>query len=247
MRLTVVLPAYNEAQDLPALLNRIGTVLSAASYDFQVLVVNDGSTDATAEVTRQASAMWPITLIQHPHNLGLGAALRTGLHAATQEDGTVITMDADNSHDPALIPTMVEQVEQGYDVVIASRFQEGGQEVGVAPHRKLLSHAASTIMRLVFQYANVRDYSCGYRAYRASMLRQLQATYGPDFLQERGFACILELLLKLRALNARAIEIPLVLRYDLKKGRSKMRISRTIARYAAVMWHSLVPAPSRGR
>lgn len=244
MKLTVVLPAYNEEKDLPPLLQHLGTVLSAATYDFRILVVDDGSSDATADVTRQAAAVFPITLLQHPQNMGLGAAIRTGLQAATEEEGVVITMDADNSHDPALIPTMIEQLDKGYDVVIASRFQAGGQEIGVPLTRKMLSHTASAIMRTVFRYPNVRDYSCGYRAYRTSVLRTLQQTYGPDFLQEKGFACLLELLLKLRTVQARATEVPLVLRYDLKFGASKMRIFRTMARYAAIMWHNILLRPS---
>ncbi len=130
---------------------------------------------------------------------------------------------------------MVKLLDQGYDVVIASRFQKGGEEIGVAPHRKVLSHTAGHMMRLFVRYPGVRDYSCGYRAYRASILRRLQEEFGQDFVRENSFACMFELLVKLKAIRARAAEVPLVLRYDLKSGASKMRVLRTLARYAVVL------------
>ncbi|MDH3252407.1 MAG: glycosyltransferase [Ignavibacteria bacterium] len=244
MKITIVLPAYNEEQDLPPLLNRIGTTLTREGCDFRIIVVDDGSDDQTAEVVRNLSARWPITLHQHPYNRGLGAAILTGLQLAMNQDGVVITMDADNSHDPSVIPVMAQCVEDGNDVVIASRFQRGGQEVGVPAGRRLLSHSASFLLRILFHYPNVRDYSAGFRAYRASTLRRLSEVYRSSFIREQGFACMLELLLKLRAIGARATEVPLVLRYDLKSGASKMRILRTIRQYYSVMWNAAFSRPA---
>jgi dolichol-phosphate mannosyltransferase len=88
----------------------------------------------------------------------------------------------------------------------------------------------------------VRDYTCGFRLYRAETLRTLIGVFGADaFLREQGFACMLELLLNLRELNVRVGEVPLVLRYDLKAGASKMRVLRTIRRYAVVMVRGFLP------
>ena len=243
MNITVVLPAYNEEQDLPPLLERIGSALAAAQCTYRILIVDDGSRDRTVELVLAAQRRLPITLVKHPRNMGLGAAIRTGLSEAAKDDGVVITMDADNSQDPALIPTMVNRIEEGYDVVIASRFQQGGQEVGVAPHRVVLSHGAGHVMRLAVRYPGVRDYSCGYRAYTAGILRALQKAYGQDFVHENGFACMFELLVKLKKIGARASEVPLVLRYDLKTGPSKMRVGRTLARYGAVLWYTAWEKP----
>ena len=243
MNITVVLPAYNEEQDLPPLLERIGNALTAAQCSYRILVVDDGSCDRTVEVVQDAQRKLPITLVRHPRNMGLGAAIRTGLSEAAKDDGVVITMDADNSQDPALIPAMVNRIMEGYDVVIASRFQKGGQEVGVAPHRVVLSHGAGHVMRLAVRYSGVRDYSCGYRAYTAGILRALQEAYGQDFVHENGFACMFELLVKLKKIGARASEVPLVLRYDLKTGPSKMRVGRTLARYGAVLWYTAREKP----
>jgi dolichol-phosphate mannosyltransferase len=173
--------------------------------------------------------------------MGLGAAMRTGLKAAARGSDVVITLDADNSQDPELIKSMVERLGEEFDVVIASRFQPGAQEIGVPPFRILLSHIASTGIRTLIRYSGVRDYTCGFRAYRAETLRKLIGTFGDSFIRENGFSCMFELLLNLKALRARVSEVPLVLRYDLKEGASKMRILRTMWRYVVTLTRGLLP------
>ena len=232
---TVVLPAYNEERDLPALLPRIREVL-APRTEYRVLIVDDASTDATADIAMAFSRTMPVSLIRHQRNGGLGAAIRTGLKAAAGFDGIVITLDADNSQGPELMPEMIAKIGQGADVVIASRFRQGSAEIGVPGHRVLLSHGASWLLRALIGYPGVRDYSCGYRAYRSETLRRLISTYGDNFLREHGFSCMVELLINMKRIDARITEVPLVLRYDLKEGASKMRILRTLWRYLVVIW-----------
>lgn len=240
MRVTVMLPAYNEADDLPPLLERVARSLSGR-MDYRVLVVDDGSTDGTVAAVERLARTMPITLVKHPRNMGLGAAMRTGLKEAARGEGVVVAMDADNSHDPELIHAMLARLDEGYDVVIASRFQDGGQELGVAPHRKLLSHGAGAMLKVLVPYRNVRDYTCGYRAYRVETLRRLLATFGDGFVRENGFSCMLEILINCRSIDARVSEVPLVLRYDLKTGASKMRIVRTVWRYGATISRAFLP------
>ncbi|HPU50015.1 MAG TPA: glycosyltransferase family 2 protein [Burkholderiaceae bacterium] len=246
MKITVMMPAYNEERDLPGLLERTREALQGWA-DYQVMIVDDGSRDDTAAIAIAASQHMPLTLIQHARNQGLGAAMRTGLKAASQIDGVVVTMDADNSQGPELIRRMVEEIGSGADVVIASRFQPGSQEVGVPPHRKFLSHLSSAGIRMLVGYPGARDYTCGYRVYRAEVLRRLIARYGDNFVRENGFACMLELLLNLRRLRVKVAEVPLVLRYDLKEGASKMRIFRTMWRYVVTITRGWLPlsAPAR--
>jgi len=240
LKVTLLLPAYNEAEDLPPLLERAGAALEGRA-DYRILVVDDGSQDGTADAVSEAAKRLPITLVQHPRNMGLGAAMRTGLKAAAQGEGVVVTMDADNSHDPELIHALVERLQEGYDVVIASRFQPGGQELGVPAHRRLLSHTAGAVLRIVIRYPGVKDYTCGFRVYRVETLRRLIETYGDGFLRENGFSCMLELLLNLRSLKVPASEVALVLRYDLKTGASKMRVFRTVWRYAVTVTRGFLP------
>ena len=240
-KITVMMPAYNEEQDLPVLLGRIQRALEGWA-NYRILIVDDGSRDNTAQIVRDAAAQMPVELIQHPRNMGLGAAMRTGLNAASRSSDVVITLDADNSQDPELMKSMVERLGEGFDVVIASRFQPGAQEIGVPAFRILLSHVASAGIRTIVGYPGVRDYPCGFRAYRGETLRNLIDTFGDDnFIRENGFSCMFELLLNLRAIRARISEVPLVLRYDLKEGASKMRILRTMWRYVITLTRGMLP------
>jgi dolichol-phosphate mannosyltransferase len=135
-------------------------------------------------------------------------------------------MDADNSHDPALILKMLAAADAG--VVIASRFQPGGQTIGVPARRRLLSRMASLLLSTVFPTPHVRDFTCGFRGYRAEVLQSALDAYGEALFESDGFQCMVDLLLKVRALGVQFAEVPIVLRYDLKRGSSKMPVWRTI-------------------
>jgi dolichol-phosphate mannosyltransferase len=235
-----MMPAYNEEKDLPGLLDRIQAALGPWA-DYQIIVVDDGSKDRTAEIVREAAARMPAELVSHGVNRGLGAAIRTGLRAAADRGEVVVTLDADNSQDPALIQAMVARLSEGNDFVVASRFQPGAQEVGVPPLRRFLSHLSSAGIRWIVGYPGVRDYTCGFRAYRAATLRDLIGRYGDNFVRENGFSCMLEIVLNLRRIRARGAEVPLVLRYDLKEGASKMRIVRTMWRYVVTLSRGFLP------
>jgi dolichol-phosphate mannosyltransferase len=233
--ITVVLPAYNEEKSLPQLLDRIAAFGRAnPAEEYQVIVVNDGSRDATPAIAAAYASRLPISLINHDGNKGLGAAMKTGLTAAaalTGESDAVVTMDADNTHDPALIAVLRTELNKGYDLVIASRYQEGGQEIGLSLPRHIFSKGASTLLRLFFPIAGARDYTCGYRIYSGKLMQKAVAAYGDRLVEEQGFTCMAEILIKMSRLGARVSEVPLVLRYDLKEGASKMKVFKTIRRY----------------
>jgi dolichol-phosphate mannosyltransferase len=142
----------------------------------------------------------------------------------------VVAMDADNTHPPQLIAQMVPMVREGYDIVIASRFQPGGRVVGLAKHREWLSIGARVMMQAVFPIRGCRDYTCGYRAYRVGMLRDAVVRLDGKLTNEEGFACMADLLLTLNGLGAVIGEVPLLLRYDFKRGASKMKIFQTVRR-----------------
>jgi dolichol-phosphate mannosyltransferase len=239
----LVLPAYNEEASLPALLPRAKTALEEAGIPYHVILVNDGSADRTPEVAIQHAARMPLTLVDHERNKGLGEALKSGLlraGALAASHDVIVTMDADNTHPPDLIPAMLGRIRDGFDLVIASRFVDGGQQVGLRLHRRVLSRTAGLLLRTLFPVPGVTDYTCGFRAYRASVVKAALDAYGPSLVQERGFSCFVEVLLKLRTLRARACQVPLVLRYDFKEGASKMRVMRTIVRYGRLIATNLV-------
>ena len=123
------------------------------------------------------------------------------------------------------MPGMVDKIDTGADIVIASRFQKGAEIHGLETLRKLVSICASGILRTMFPGA--RDYTCGYRCYRVSLLRWGREHYGQEFLNQRGFSIMVDILLKLRRKARRIDEVPLILRYDRKAGVSKMRLVQT--------------------
>jgi dolichol-phosphate mannosyltransferase len=227
----VVAPAYNEAANIRPLLDAVNAALTLMGRPFEAIVVDDGSTDATADVAATMAAEMPVVLVRHGENRGLGLAIQTGLITALDRaaaDDTIVTMDADNSHPAELIEAMDRKLTEGFDVVIASRFRSGARTFGVPLHRRLLSVGAAALLSLAFPIRGVRDYTCGFRAYRARALFALRADKGLDLANRRGFECMVYLLLRLRRLRMRFSEVPLVLRYDRKQGESKMRIGRTI-------------------
>lgn len=234
----VVLPAYNEEKDLPALLARIQDTLTDQPFSYQVIVVDDGSADRTADIATEAADRLPLTLIRHGVNKGLGMGIQTGLSAAMKVADAVVVMDSDNTHDPIYVMEMVKELETRDEVqlVIASRYRPGSVIVGLSTFRKLLSLGCFMLMKTIVPFKNVRDYSTGFRTYDSQLLKRMAQVYGEDKLvEESGFVCMLEVLLKLRAIGAKAVEIPYTLRYDLKAGVSKLRIWRTLKRYLIVV------------
>jgi len=230
----IMLPAYNEAAALPALLDSIREVRWADGETYTVLVVDDGSTDATVSACRSRWDSMPLEVSCHITNQGLGKAMMTGLkHCLSRcgPDDIVIAMDADNTHSPALMPAMVRRIRSGSDIVIASRYAPGGREIGLSTKRKILSRGASAMLKVAFGITGARDYTCGYRAYSASILERGFRVFADDLIEQRGFVCMAELLIKLGSLGAKVSETPLVLRYDRKAGASKMNVAGTIGSY----------------
>ena len=105
-----------------------------------------------------------------------------------------------------------------------------------------MSLAASFLFRICFPVKGVKDYTCVFRAYRAGLIQKAFNTYGKEFINQDGFECMVDILIKLRKLEAIFREVPLVLRYDLKQGVSKMKVAKTIVRsLALIAKHRLIP------
>lgn len=254
MKIFVLLPIYNEAARLERLLEELREAL--ARYSYSIVAVNDGSEDTSAEILDRWSRQNPVSVVTHARNLGLGQTLMDGLRWVTEhstDEDVLVTMDADDTHDPAYIAPMLEKLAHGYDVVIASRFQPGASVQGVPRHRRLLSYGVLLVLRFLMPIPGVRDYACGYRVIRTHLLRKAMRECGEDLLQLRdwGFICTAELLWRLHAFGARCAEVPFRLRYDLKESTSRMRIGRTIAGYGLLIFRSrtgrMAPAGQRDR
>ncbi len=227
----VVLPAYNEAEGLPSLLTKIQSVFAANGQDYHVIVVDDASTDNTGAIASQFSFHMPVTLVQHQVNQNLPGALRSGFIEGVRQaaDGDIIvTMDGDDTHPPGVINPLIQKISEGYDVVTASRYQAGSRVMGVPQFRILMTYGAKLLVQTIMPIPGVRDYTCGYRAYRKSVLEESMNYYGDQFVSEKGFSCMADVLLKMRRFKYAFAEVPFLLRYDHKLGDSKMAVGRTV-------------------
>ena len=123
---------------------------------------------------------------------------------------------------------MVQQIAEGSDLVIASRYQPGARVKGLKRSRMFFSWAAGLLFRVFVGFEGIKDYTCGFRAYRVDMLRKTMRLYGDKFITQKGFGCMVELLLKVAGQSATMNEVPMILRYDLKQGASKMNVQKTM-------------------
>jgi dolichol-phosphate mannosyltransferase len=248
--ISIILPAYNEEEALPPLLDAIAAEKQNTLPDVRVFVIDDGSQDRTPDVVQAAAVAHPwIKLVKHEHNKGLSEGIQTGFETALRDskaDDVIVTLDADNTQPPEIIAGMVQLIaEHKADVVVASRYRPGAQVHGVPLIRRLYSRVMSMMFQLAFPVRGVRDYSCGFRAYRAGTLQQAYATYGEQFITERGFACMVEILFQLQRLGStRFSEVPFILRYDLKPTETRMQVGKTIRDTLRVaMKYRFMPRP----
>jgi len=246
----IILPAYNEAENLPQLGEAIARIMKDMGRAYRVVVVDDGSTDGTRGVAAALSACLPVEVLGHDRNQGLPAALLTAFRwilPVAGEDDAVVTMDADNTQPPGLIPGMLAALERGADVVVASRYAPGASQLGVPLVRRILSRGARILLAVRFGLRGVSDYSSGYRMYRASLLQAAVERYDGGLIETRGFAVMPELLVKLSVFRPRITEVPLRLRYDRKRGGSKIRLAQTVMEYLLLLGRpGVAPAPGRG-
>lgn len=234
--LYVVLPSYNEQENIESLIERwlsLSGKLNARGYSLKLCPVDDGSRDHTRTIIeRMAARDARVKPLFHPVNLGLGAGLNTGLSyfmEASAENDVVVVMDADNTHEPSYVFPMLDAIKAGtIDLVIASRYVVQSSIVGVPKFRLFLSEGARFFYTFLFGVTGVRDYTCGYRLYTRAILEKGYLAYGDALITESSFACMMELLYKLSRVGARFLEVPFTLRYDQKGGSSKMRVIRTM-------------------
>lgn len=241
--LLISLPAYNEEKSIVLLLRNIDQFMKSIPIDYKILILDDGSTDNTLKILNSFSKKLPLIVVRHKKNQGLGKTLNDILKKSakiTKQGDIIVTMDADNTHHPILIKKMINLIRQNYDVVIASRYKKGGKEIGFPFHRTFLSRIACNILKILINIKNVKDYTCGYRAYKASLIKKSIIRYNSKIVHSNGFPGMAEILFKLKKMKIKAIEIPLVLRYDLKKGKSKMKLSKTIIEYIKMISRNII-------
>ena len=240
----IALPMYNEEKGIKPLLEKIRSAMLDTKKDYRVLIIDDGSTDSSVKIVNSFMKKMPIELKRHKVNMGLGVTLKGLFNAVSgpkrvKGSDIIIMMDADNTHDPSLIKRMLPEMDR-HNLVIASRYVKGGNEVGFPFYRKILSRLAVFMLRLFFPIKGITDYTCGYRAYRAELLQKAHKFYGNNFITSTGFPGSAEILIKLRRFSIKLKEVPLVLRYDLKAGQSKLKLLDTIREYASIFYNNTI-------
>lgn len=237
--LFILLPAYNEEEGLEKLLLRIKRVCASIGVKYQLLIINDGSTDRTAQVVESYFDDMPINLINFPVNKGISHVFSTGFSKLCQigeDNDVVVTMDSDNTHSPYVIIDMLKKISEGYDIVISSRYAESSTVVGLSLFRRFLSYGVRILLRWLIPIHGVQDYSTFYRAYRLSVIKKGFEVYGKNLIEGAGFSSMAGMLLKLSSFSSKIAEIPFNLRYDLKEGGSSMKIFKTITGYLKLIY-----------
>ena len=216
MRPLVVLPTYQEAENIEAVLRRI----RAAAPDAHVLVVDDGSPDGTAELAlKLADDLGGIDVLERPGKSGLGSAYRTGFEWGFERGFDVLVeMDADLSHEPEALPGLLQVVDAGADLVIGSRYVPGGSTPQWPRVRRFLSVWANRYAAAVLGLA-VNDATAGFRAYRADVLRRIDLSHS----RADGYGFQVELVYRIVRMGGRIVEVPITF-VDRVEGSSKMSL-----------------------
>lgn len=235
-KIVIGLPAYNEQQALAKLFDKLLPLIKIYQNNLYIIVINDGSTDKTENILIQYTKLYPfISYINHDVNKGLGQTMNTLLmHTINNfsNEDVLVTLDADNTHNPNIIPEMVKQLKkQKLDLIIASRFVKGGRELGLSLIRKVYSRGARIFFKIFFPIKNINDYSCGFRVYNIDYLKKAMAIYNNKIITTNGFDCMAEILARFSKIGVTAAEYPLILEYNLKEGKSKMQVGKTILGY----------------
>jgi dolichyl-phosphate beta-glucosyltransferase len=172
--LTVIVPAFNEAQRIASPLREIAAYLAGRPYSTEIVVVDDGSSDGTAMVVREVAGTIdvPLVLVRYPRNLGKGGALKAGFAASRGEQ--VLFTDADLSTPIVETEGFLRALADGADVAIGSRKRAGAQILKHQPwHREQMGRVFTLLARLVI--ADVSDVTCGFKAYRGDAGRDVFA------------------------------------------------------------------------
>jgi dolichol-phosphate mannosyltransferase len=232
----ILLPAYNEEHALRPLAEKIDRAMHEMHMAYRIVVVNDGSRDATARILEELRDEFPLDVITQRYNRGLGESARDGFEhiaeIASPED-IIVRMDCDDTHDPKYMAAMVAKIREGYEVVTTSRYAPGGGQIGVDWYRRFISRIANLIMKSFFPIPGVQEYTCGFRAYRAALIQDAIAIFENRFidLKGMGFTGTVEKMIKCKMMGARVTEVPFVLRYDRKQSSSKVVTSITTLGY----------------
>ena len=239
MRTLIIVPTHDEAANVGTILNRLDAEVPTAD----VLVVDDASTDGTRGIVAARAASTPrLRLVERDVKAGLGDAYLFAFRLALAEGyDAVVEIDADLSHDPAMLPMMIEVASRGIDLVIGSRYVPGGSVIGWPRRRTWLSRWGNRYAAIALGLA-VNDATAGYRVYRTDALRQI----GLDGVQADGYGFQIEMTYRTVRAGLSVVEIPIAFR-DRVAGDSKMNRAIVGEAFWLVTWWGIRDAVSLRR
>ncbi len=231
MQVTVIIPTYNEKDNIETL----ATQLLALPTGVNIIIVDDNSPDGTGIIADRLAAEsgGRVSVIHRAGKLGLGTAYIAGFKQALAHGADLIcTMDADFSHNPRYIPEMVAKVNEGYDLVIGSRYVRGGDSTQTLV-RKVFSWGANTITRVILGL-HARDTTAGFRCYRRQALESLNL----DAIKSSGYSFLFEMLFRVERRGWKVGEVPIMFE-DRRLGASKVsksEITRALGTVMRLAW-----------
>jgi dolichol-phosphate mannosyltransferase len=200
VRVSIVVPTYNERETIPVLLRRLGQAVGAPGWDVEAVVVDDSSPDGTAAAAAAAGAelgrVLPVVVVSRPGKAGLASAVLDGVRRGRGD--VIVVMDSDLSHPPEMVPALLGPVADGADLAIGSRYLRGGGIARWSVSRRILSWGATRLARAVLG-VRVRDPMSGFFACRRAMFDEVE-------FEGIGYKLLLEILSAGRA--RRIVEIP---------------------------------------
>lgn len=234
MELAVVLPTYNESENIRDLI----LVIEDLNVDCSILIVDDSSPDGTAEIVREMQKQFNnIMLIVRPCKMGLGTAIREGfkyLMKLPDKPKYIITMDADFSHNPSDIPRLLQYAKKNRcDIVVGSRYVEGGGIIGWPVFRIIVSSMANKMAKNIIKLP-INDFTSGFRCYSAKFVLKALPK-----LRSRRFEIQIETLKLAKLLGMRVTETPIAF-VDRKRGKSKLTV-REIIDFLIFIIKSILP------
>lgn len=201
VRLSVVIPAFNEHRRLPGTVNHVRRYLAGRSHNYELILVDDGSTDETLHYMRQLAHEWPaVRVVTLTPNRGKGRAVTEGMRVARGD--LVLFSDADLSTPIEELPKLEQAVEAGADVAFGSRGAPGAREVNQPFYRQVMGRTFNILVQLLV-LPGFHDTQCGFKLFRNTAARELFASIRTD-----GFAFDVEVLLRARQAQYRVVEVP---------------------------------------
>jgi dolichol-phosphate mannosyltransferase len=223
MRLSIVSPTYNEADNLEPLVKELAMVL--AGSDHEIVVVDDDSPDLTWKRAAELGRRFPqVRSLRRTRNRGLSSAVIDGFNAAGGD--IVACMDADLQHDPLILPRMLLELDHGADLVVGSRYVEGGGTGEWIWHRWLSSWAATKLTRVLL-HVDLKDPMSGFFLMRRSDFLKVRHR-----LDARGFKILLEIVARLQP--KKIVEVPYTFR-NRRAGKSKLS-GLVVLQYLQQLW-----------